>query len=292
MNIFKSLSNGNGAINEVHVSSFLGYLLDPKQDHGLKSEFLKRFINIEVKEEQGDSYNCTFRPSLNYDLANLEYEVKAKCNNDKNRFIDIIIEIDGAVIAIENKIDKEAVEIAQLVDEYRGIRKDHNTKKIHFIFLVPEITKKIMTTFKNLKKEQQEDDTASIVLWEQIYNILSEILKDESEGIINPIDNYLKEIIKSFLAYCNTKTIKDSAPFEINGKKFDLIRYSNGQSDIFEYEDNKWQKIKDPKKSILKKYFDSENIQIKSNSDKPTDNPTTGQYIDRFFKHVEESLKK
>ena len=46
MNIFKILANGDGKINEANISAFLGYLLDPYQNHSLGYEFLHRFINI------------------------------------------------------------------------------------------------------------------------------------------------------------------------------------------------------------------------------------------------------
>ena len=40
MNIFKILASGNGTIKEPSVSAFLGYLLNPKEDHGLGDAFL------------------------------------------------------------------------------------------------------------------------------------------------------------------------------------------------------------------------------------------------------------
>lgn len=42
MNIFKILANGKGSVNEENISAFLGYLLDPSGDHGLRHEFIKR----------------------------------------------------------------------------------------------------------------------------------------------------------------------------------------------------------------------------------------------------------
>ncbi len=41
MNIFKILSSGDGSIKEPNVSAFLGYLLDPNKEHGLKDYLLK-----------------------------------------------------------------------------------------------------------------------------------------------------------------------------------------------------------------------------------------------------------
>lgn len=40
MNIFRILSSNDGSINEPNVSSFLAYLLDPSEDHGISNLFL------------------------------------------------------------------------------------------------------------------------------------------------------------------------------------------------------------------------------------------------------------
>lgn len=44
MNVFKILSTGDGKLDEPSVSAFLGYLLNPKADHGLNDSFLKLFL--------------------------------------------------------------------------------------------------------------------------------------------------------------------------------------------------------------------------------------------------------
>lgn len=44
MNIFRILAQGDGAIQEPNISAFLGYLLNPNEDHGLGSRFLEPFL--------------------------------------------------------------------------------------------------------------------------------------------------------------------------------------------------------------------------------------------------------
>ncbi|MBQ3650162.1 MAG: PD-(D/E)XK nuclease family protein [Treponema sp.] len=44
MNIFKILSSYNGSIKEPNISSFLAYLLDLNEDHGLSDLLLKNII--------------------------------------------------------------------------------------------------------------------------------------------------------------------------------------------------------------------------------------------------------
>ena len=45
MNIFRILSSNDGSINEPNVSSFLAYLLDPTEDHGISSLLLQEILN-------------------------------------------------------------------------------------------------------------------------------------------------------------------------------------------------------------------------------------------------------
>ena len=44
MNIFKILSSGDGSIKEPNISAFLGYLLDPNQEHGLLKALIDPLI--------------------------------------------------------------------------------------------------------------------------------------------------------------------------------------------------------------------------------------------------------
>ena len=45
MNIFKILSSNDGTLKEPNVSSFLAYLLDPNEDHGLGDSLLKSILS-------------------------------------------------------------------------------------------------------------------------------------------------------------------------------------------------------------------------------------------------------
>ena len=45
MNIFRILSSNDGSINEPNVSSFLAYLLDPGEDHGISSLLLQEILS-------------------------------------------------------------------------------------------------------------------------------------------------------------------------------------------------------------------------------------------------------
>lgn len=70
MNIFRILSAGDGHIYEPSISSFLAYLLDPKNDHGLGDEFLRSFV--------ADFQNCMESNFLNLDEKLSAYDVNVE----------------------------------------------------------------------------------------------------------------------------------------------------------------------------------------------------------------------
>ncbi|MDL2223810.1 PD-(D/E)XK nuclease family protein [Bacteroidales bacterium OttesenSCG-928-M06] len=77
MNIFKTLASGSGSINEPNVSAFLGYLLNPKEDHGLGDTFLRRFLEpLLDKDKEDNNNNLSFLRGRNLSIhSNFEFEV-------------------------------------------------------------------------------------------------------------------------------------------------------------------------------------------------------------------------
>lgn len=56
MNIFKILASGDGRLHEPNISAFLGYLLNPNEDHGLGSIFLKQILNQHYNQNIDNPY--------------------------------------------------------------------------------------------------------------------------------------------------------------------------------------------------------------------------------------------
>lgn len=153
MNIFKILSSGDGSIKEPNISAFLGYLLDPNKEHGLKDHLLRLLIRPLIDNENKklliyDSIvNLTNESSFS---VNVELERKVKINSNKDRYIDIVITISEKnepifIVCIENKIRDSSVTINQLTEQLEGIKKDYinNEVPIGFIYLTPTFTKKV-----------------------------------------------------------------------------------------------------------------------------------------------------
>lgn len=243
MNIFKILSSGDGSINEPNVSSFLAYLLDPNEGHGLESKVLERLLSPLVVNN-ADYFKEIIYKSRISDLSKdsrfkviITTEVRVESNiikANKRRDIDILIEIyenskvPKYVFCIENKINDGAINENQLIEEIDGMvsyyRKlidesiDLDMPKIGLIYLTPDYTQYATNSFQKYLKQlavYNKGDVRSIhMIWnnsEEADNIpksvfyqLSDLLRLESFGLIDPIHEYTKYTIKSFMNFIAT----------------------------------------------------------------------------------------
>lgn len=225
MNIFRILSSNDGSINEPNVSSFLAYLLNPNEDHGISSLLLQEILNditeldetflskikynnriTDLSKYSGFSINVI--PELSVNL-----EVKGK---RKRRDIDIIIEIiddrTNAIIysiCIENKITDGSInkKDSQLEDELIGIQNyyaesDFNPE-IYVIYLTPSPSEISSFSFNKLDYDKKYH-----LYWSEnensIFNKILKVFNDEREGLIDPINNQSSYLIKSFLSFIKT----------------------------------------------------------------------------------------
>jgi hypothetical protein len=220
MNIFKILSSGDGSIKEPNISAFLGYLLDPNKEHGLKDFLLKSIIEPLVRESNVSSLiinenivNLTNESNFS---VNVELEKKVKIKSNKDRYIDIVISIYKEkelvfIICIENKIRDASITINQLNEQLEGIRTEYHNTPIGFIYLTPTSSDKSKNEYKefiiinpnipahHLLWNSEEDELST-----SIYRLLVDMLNDESKGLIEPIFEYSKYTIKAFLNFIKT----------------------------------------------------------------------------------------
>ena len=240
MNIFKILSSGDGSIKEPNVSAFLGYLLDPNKEHGLKDLLLKEVLeklnyesNIESLTINANIVNLTNESDFK---VVVELEKKVTINSGKKRDIDIIIKIYNKselifVLCIENKIKATSVTKNQLAEQFEGIQKEVIKDKIGFIYLTPTACPKCKEEYENFKNS---NDIPSIHLsWnEDIYNLLVNILVQESQGTIEPVFDYSKYTIKAFMNFIKTdfQSYKEE---KSNINKKDITKYNfNGKTNL------------------------------------------------------------
>jgi hypothetical protein len=118
MNIFKILASGDGSINEPNVSAFLGYLLNPRADHGIGDELLKNLLyslyeknrESSLKEFLIDKYDAcrNLSANSNFEIEVLLEQAFTSSETDKKEIVDIVI------LCFEKKI-KRTESLAKIV---------------------------------------------------------------------------------------------------------------------------------------------------------------------------------
>ena len=215
MNLFDILSSGKKDLNEENVSSFLAWFLDPKQSHGCGVLFLNKLLNL-IDKEKFQRWMSEIQ-NISVDVL-VEEEVVT--HSGKRRYIDIVILIsttensaigstkksESIVLAIENKIRKNACDKTQLKEEYEGLLNEYKNTDIVFLYLTPSKSNSFNEAFLLLP----ENITKSFLTWTNsgcnlsdvtIVDIFREILQDDSNAKINPLSNESKFILKSFVVF-------------------------------------------------------------------------------------------
>ncbi len=253
MNIFRILSSNDGSINEPNVSSFLAYLLDPNEDHGISSlllqEILKEFIGKDEKFLSKIKFGnrITDLSKFSNFTVNIIPELSVKIFKDKKekrRDIDILIEIIENKskeilysICLENKITDSSINKrdSQLEDELKGLKSLYSesgvSPEIYVIYLTPYQSKISTDSFEKFEYEKKHH-----LYWDNndensVFNKLINIFNKENEGLIDPINNQSSYLIKSFLSFIKTnfksyvrESLEDKLEKKNYGKPvFDLL---------------------------------------------------------------------
>lgn len=248
MNLFKILASGDGRIDEANVSAFLAYLLNPRNNHGIGDELLKRVIKIHLDQNTNNielkkiftTKDNTVRDFKSIEGLTVEVLLEQAFidDSDQKSIIDVLILffennlrykesmyksfVSSSknytlkhVLLVENKIRGISVSANQIKNQLKAtkttlknliIDTPNYSNIFSFIYLTPddELAKReFAETKKNLsdiplthiKWKNLDDDTNSL------YNVLKEIMIDENNSIIEPIDEYSKHTIKSFVKF-------------------------------------------------------------------------------------------
>ena len=237
MNIFKILSSNAGRINEPNISSFLAYLLDPNEDHGLSTRLLDLIV---------DDYRAVdsrFFKNLG-SLSNYRIEIKPeykvfsdseKCER-KKRFIDIVVGIyennekfPKYALCIENKIKDFSIQNNQLKEELDWLKKDDccigDETEIYFCFITRRISGKAEKAFE---KQLIEVEKKMHLSWmhsnsdkrDSLQKKLLRILKEEQNGDIDPISSESKYLLKSFVTFIHAGFRNSAAEKEERNEQY------------------------------------------------------------------------
>lgn len=274
MNIFKSLSQGNGTISETNITSFLSYLLNSANE--LNNSFLLLFFDLIDNNSNGlkvlDFLNLkqqTIRDRLidfgkKYSvIADPEFALVGKKGK---QIVDVFLKVinqeqqDILYFLIENKIQKGAYNAEQLSKQYTNLKESED-----FDPKVPVISILITTDYDKFAEMHSNIESLnknSVWLkWSNsqstnnsLEGILRKLIKHEHDSEIQPINPNTQFIIKSFVDYILTEysyrdiagrnfsyngfDVTTSTTVTVENKTYILKRFENDMIRAFDTDDN------------------------------------------------------
>lgn len=228
MNLFRTIASGKQAFREEFVSAFLAYLLSTKMDHGLGFTVLSRLLTHVAEKNQAKPlkelaaqfksrlWENIFDDVFTLPVVELEFAYPGG-------FIDIVIRIDNWFIMIENKIIQSSKQENQIKEQYKGLqdvlrsREFGDNYQVLMIYLVPATQSEsgwsVSPNFYNEmdKVALREKDFKTLVSWQpstyeeaetvSIISIIREILRDEANGMIAPINIEVRHALLSLVDF-------------------------------------------------------------------------------------------
>ena len=274
MNIFRILAQGDGAIQEPNISAFLGYLLNPNEDHGLGSRFLESFLEQHYLRCKNDSTINNKKLDWIYDKGEI-IDLSTNSNYEVNVFFEQ---------SFKGESKKDIVDIMLVIHKVEKEKKEQyfknyilNKRELKHIFLI-EV--KIKDSACTLKDEKQDTSKREGQLVDQITKsktIIEDLLKSNENEESNDMDISIIFITPDSI-YKNGEEItrnKNTKAFKAFGELEDFLKQPEKEtkdtlrSHIF------WNNIRDENDEIIsyKNYLPIEqildNIIYSKDEDKP-----------------------
>jgi hypothetical protein len=221
-NIFRALSVQR---KEIRHSNFLAYILDPRENHGLKDIVLRKLLRDIFSESKTNNRNIFDADYI--DLQNIE--IRREWRN-----IDILIILNDDIILIENKVD--TVDHSNQLKRYHDIAEEtFPNKHRHYIYMTP-----FGSDPQDLEARYSYINYSYVQIAEIIESVLDLYSNSISQKIIFYLSDYLTNVRRELL---------------MNDKLNELaLKVYNAHKEAFDFIfDNK----PDPS-SILYPYFENE----------------------------------
>ena len=273
MNIFKSLSQGNGKITETNLTSFLSFLLSKNSEIG--NAFFMLFLEYVDSLTDNNGINnilnlqgTTIRGKLlDYERRYIHLAEPEHCveSNDEKQIIDIFLKVfncdgeDLCYFLIENKIKESGINVRQCSKQYEVFKNSDECQAnvpIYNILLTTD-----SNSFESMYVESKRCNPNSVWLKLTNRNIqesslescLKKLLSLENISEIPPIELFALFIIKSFIDFISSEfsyrernfnyeidgfEVVDSVEVELNGINYILKRYENNMIRIFDSENS------------------------------------------------------
>ena len=205
---------------EIRHSNILGWLLNPRENHGLGDEFLKAFLCQAMLGETAMINSLTIN---NRNLA--DANVYIEWNH-----IDLFIEVPDInepwCFIIENKI--RSTQSTNQLAKYRDkIEERYSTYKKGYIYLT-------------LNDEEPADENYSHIRYEQVVEIINNLLDQVKDTVSTRIFNFIKYYLEIISELCDMNGKSEDMKvlarqiYQDNKKALDFI-FEHGMSNEFDY---------------------------------------------------------
>ncbi len=248
-NIIKILKLEN---HEIRHSNILAWLLNPKENHGLRDYFLRKMVEhlILIDENTNNPQYEVVGETLNNSL--IDSHIYREVKTDKNRFIDLLIVNKQLkfILLIENKF--YSTESKNQLDDYFDFI--HQTYKgftiipvyltlngeapsnDQYFILTYERIESILHTILMLYKNQLSDNVYKFI--EDYNQVLKEKFYPNQDQVMQAIDIYRNHKLTIQTLFEETSLLTKELQFEI-GYKFEFIKkYKNTINYIFRHGQN------------------------------------------------------
>ncbi len=186
MNIFKILNSGDGRLKEPNLSAFLAYLLNPKADHGLGSDFLGKVLQVFIDEHaKGSKEEKFLQPLWSTEETNDEEE-------DKPYILDMSINSRFNVDVVLEKALRKIEENQEEKEEES--RKKGKTKEI--VDIIIKITEHKKTGKEDVGNLFEKEEPVVLILLENKIKKgkkIREQLSQQYEASIKDLPNRMPE---------------------------------------------------------------------------------------------------
>lgn len=204
---------------EIRHSNILGWLLDPRENHGLGDAFLRSFLSQAMR---GQSVPPN---SLNIEVRNLaDTNVYVEWNH-----IDILIEVPHAQMPwcfiVENKVYSRQ-HSAQL-ERYRSYAESRFPKH------------KLGKIFLTLEPEEAQDETYVSLSYADIAIVLGNVLAEFQDSLASKVYNFIAYYLEVVTELCEMSTPQEDTKklarklYQEHRKALDFI-YEHGISNEFQ----------------------------------------------------------
>ncbi|MEQ8881307.1 MAG: PD-(D/E)XK nuclease family protein [Cyclobacteriaceae bacterium] len=161
---------------EIRHSNFLAWLLDPDASHGLAESILKRFLRELFSDSRATDLTEVEVEQLNYSSV----RVLREWNN-----IDLLIEFDNVVIALENKILSRE-HSNQLTRYFKIVEREFRDKRRVFGFLTP-----------TGHEAESESSNYVAISYQSIYSIIERVVEIRGRSLGDNIKVYITDYLKT-----------------------------------------------------------------------------------------------